>query len=135
MIGAPVKAYVPELREFIDADIRVPEFHEVGNAAGALAGNIIKRSEILIRPVGSGTEQYHVFSELERKVADNYHEAVDYGMGLMEKLIFDHMSEYGLQKEQIRLDLERKDLDPGFGAQKETRLIGLGIGNLLRLEQ
>ncbi|WP_269850948.1 hypothetical protein [Methanosarcina horonobensis] len=51
MIGAPVKAYVPELREFIDADIRVPEFHEVGNAAGALAGNIIKRSEILIRPV------------------------------------------------------------------------------------
>ncbi|WP_269850947.1 hypothetical protein [Methanosarcina horonobensis] len=56
-------------------------------------------------------------------------------MGLMEKLIFDHMSEYGLQKEQIRLDLERKDLDPGFGAQKETRLIGLGIGNLLRLEQ
>ena len=71
MIGAPVKAYVPELREFIDADIRVPEFHEVGNAAGALAGNIIKRSEILIRPAGSGTEQYYVFSEVERKVARN----------------------------------------------------------------
>jgi len=135
MIGAPVKAYVPELREFIDADIRVPEFHEVGNAAGALAGNIIKRSEILIRPAGSGTEQYYVFSEVERKVADNYHEAVDYGLQLMGKLIFDHMDGYGLQKEQVRFDLERKDFTPGFGAQKETRLMGLGIGNPLKLEQ
>lgn len=135
MIGAPVKAYVPELREFIDADIRVPEFYEVGNAAGALAGNVIKRSEILIRPAGSGTEQYYVFSEIERKVADNYFEAVDYGLGLMEKLIFDHMDGYGLQKEQIRFNLERKDFDPGFGAQKETRLTGLGIGNPLRPEQ
>lgn len=135
MIGAPVRAYVPELKEFIDADIRIPKFYEVGNAAGALAGNIIKRSEILIRPAGAGTEQYHVFSELERKVADNYHEAVDYGLELIEKLIFDHMDEYGLQKEQIRFDLERKDFDPGFGAQKETRLMGLGIGNPLKLEQ
>ena len=135
MIGAPVKAYVPELREFIDADIRIPEFHEVGNAAGALAGNIIKRSEILIRPIGSGTEQYHVFSEVERKVADNYLEAVDYGTELMEKLIFDHMDGYGLQKDQVRFDLERKDFTPGFGAQKETRLMGLGIGNPLKLEQ
>lgn len=135
MIGAPVKAYVPELREFIEADIRTPKFYEVGNAAGALAGNIIKRSEILIRPAGPGTEQYHVFSEVERKVADNYHEAVDYGLELMEKLIFDHMDGYGLQKEQVRFDLERKDVDPGFGAQKETRLTGLGIGNPLKLEQ
>ena len=135
MIGAPVKAYVPELREFIDADIRVPEFHEVGNAAGALAGNVIKRSEILIRPVGFGTEQYHVFSEVERKVVDNYLEAVDYGTELMEKLIFDHMDGYGLQKDQVRFDFERKDLNPGFGAHKETRLTGLGIGNPLRLEQ
>ena len=135
MIGAPVKAYVPELREFIDADIRVPEFHEVGNAAGALAGNVIKRSEILIRPVGFGTEQYHVFSEVERKVADNYLEAVDYGTELMEKLIFDHMDGYGLQKDHVRFDFERKDFNPGFGAQKETRLTGLGIGNPLRLEQ
>ncbi|HII81308.1 MAG TPA: hydantoinase/oxoprolinase family protein [Methanosarcina sp.] len=135
MIGAPVKAYVPELGEFIEADIRTPKFCEVGNAAGALAGNIIKRSEILIRPAGPGTEQYHVFSEVERKVADNYHEAVDYGLELMEKLIFDHMDGYGLQKEQVRFDLERKDVDPGFGAQKETRLMGLGIGNPLKLEQ
>ena len=135
MIGAPVKAYVPELGEFIEADIRTPKFCEVGNAAGALAGNIIKRSEILIRPAGPGTEQYHVFSEVGRKVADNYHEAVDYGLELMEKLIFDHMDGYGLQKEQVRFDLERKDVDPGFGAQKETRLMGLGIGNPLKLEQ
>lgn len=135
MIGAPVKAYVPELGEFLDADIRIPKFHEVGNAAGALAGNIIKRSEILIRPAGSGTEQYHVFSEVERRVADNYLEAVDYGLGLMEKLIFDHMDGYGLQKEQVRFDLERKDFNPGFGAQKETRLMGLGIGNPLKPEQ
>jgi N-methylhydantoinase A/oxoprolinase/acetone carboxylase beta subunit len=135
MIGAPVKAYVSELGEFIDADIRVPRFHEVGNAVGALVGNIIKRSEILIRPAGSATEQYYVFSEVERKIADNYLEAVDYGLDLMEKLIFGHMNGYGLQKDQVRFDLERKDLNPGYGASKETRLMGLGVGSPLKLEQ
>ncbi|MCQ1536477.1 hydantoinase/oxoprolinase family protein [Methanosarcina sp. KYL-1] len=135
MIGAPVKAYLPELEEFIDADFRVPRFHEVGNAVGALVGNIIKRSEILIRPAGAGTEQYHVFSEKERVVADNYGEAVDYGLDLMEKLIFSHMDGYGLQKEQVRFDLKRKDINPGFGALKETRLTGLGVGSPLKLEE
>lgn len=135
MIGAPVKAYVSELGEFIDADIRIPRFHEVGNAVGALVGNIIKRSEILIRPAGSATEQYYVFSEVERKIADNYLEAVDYGLDLMEKLIFGHMNGYGLQKDQVRFDLERKDLNPGYGASKETRLMGLGVGSPLKLEQ
>jgi N-methylhydantoinase A/oxoprolinase/acetone carboxylase beta subunit len=135
MIGAPVKAYVSELEEFIDADIRVPRFHEVGNAVGALIGNVIKRSEILIRPAGHGTEKYYVFSELERKVADSYLEAVDYGMGLMEKLIFDHMGGYGLHRGQVRFDLERKDFNPGYGTSKETRLMGLGVGNPLKQEQ
>ncbi len=134
MIGAPVKAYVSELREFIDADIRVPEFHEVGNAVGALVGNIIKRSEILVRPVGSGSDRYHVFSEKERKVADSYTEALDYGFELMEQLIFEHMDGHGLRKEQVRFDLERKDFNPGYGASKETRLSGLGVGSPLKLK-
>jgi N-methylhydantoinase A/oxoprolinase/acetone carboxylase beta subunit len=76
-----------------------------------------------------------VFSEVERKIADNYLEAVDYGLDLMEKLIFGHMNGYGLQKDQVRFDLERKDLNPGYGASKETRLMGLGVGSPLKLEQ
>lgn len=133
MIGAPVRAYISELLEFIDADIRVPEHHEVGNAIGALVGNIIKRTEILIRPAEFGTDSYHVFSEKERIVVEGHSEAVDCGLELIEKLVFGHMDEYGLLKEQVRFDLERKDLNPGYGGSKETRLQGLGVGSLLKM--
>lgn len=133
MIGAPVRAYVPEILKFVDADIRVPEHHEVGNAIGALVGNIIKRTEVLVRPAEFGTDRYHVFSEKERKVVDGHSEAVDCGLELMEKLVFGHMDEYGLPKEQIRFDIDRKDLSPGYGGSKETRLQGLGVGSLLKM--
>lgn len=135
MIGAPVKAYVNEIQEFLEAEIRIPQYYEVGNAVGALMGNIIRRSKVLIRAADSNTDQYYIFSEKERKLANGYPEAVNYGVELIEKLIFDHMNEYGLQKEQIRFELERKDLNLYFGSLKETRLTGLGIGKPLKLEQ
>lgn len=133
MIGAPVRAYVSAILEFIDADIWVPEYHEVGNAVGALVGNIIRRSEILVRPAAVGSDQYHVFSEKEREVVDGYDEAVDYGINLMGQLVFDHMREYGFKKEQVRFDLERKNLHSGYGGPKETRLLGLGVASLLKI--
>ena len=52
--------------------------------------------------IRSFPDGHEMFSEVERKIADNYLEAVDYGLGLMEKLIFDHMGGYGLQKDQVR---------------------------------
>lgn len=49
LLGGPVKAYVENLMGLINADFRVPEHAEVGNAVGALVGKGIKRVEILIK--------------------------------------------------------------------------------------
>ncbi|WP_048182337.1 hydantoinase/oxoprolinase family protein [Methanosarcina sp. MTP4] len=134
LIGAPVRAYVDELLEFVDADIRIPEYHEVGNAVGALVGNIIKRSEVLIRPAGPGNEKYLVFSEKERKISGNYQEALAYGLELSERLISEHMGVYGLDREQVFFNLERKDTRKGAGSPLETKLLGIGIGSPLKLK-
>lgn len=49
LLGGPVKAYSEDLRKLINADFRVPEYADVGNAVGALVGKGIKRVEILIK--------------------------------------------------------------------------------------
>ena len=49
LLGGPVKAYVENLGKLVNADFRVPEYADVGNAVGALVGKGIKRVEILIK--------------------------------------------------------------------------------------
>ncbi|MCQ1535151.1 hydantoinase/oxoprolinase family protein [Methanosarcina sp. KYL-1] len=58
LLGGPVGAYAEDLSKLIDADFRVPEHADVGNAVGALVGKGIKRVEILIktRVVSAGEE-------------------------------------------------------------------------------
>jgi N-methylhydantoinase A/oxoprolinase/acetone carboxylase beta subunit len=42
LLGGPASAYDSELRSLIEADVLVPEFADVGNAVGALAGKGVK---------------------------------------------------------------------------------------------
>ncbi len=49
-IGAPVGAYLPGVAERFHIDLVLPEHSEVGNAAGAVSGNVIETLELLIRP-------------------------------------------------------------------------------------
>jgi len=129
LVGGPVKAYLNDLNNMIDADIIVPEHHEVGNAVGALLGDVIHRTDVLVRGAGAGSNQYAVFSETGREVFDEYTDAVDHGLELSKKLIADHMTGYGLDMAKIDFDLSRHDVGNGFGANLETRLVATGIGN------
>jgi N-methylhydantoinase A/oxoprolinase/acetone carboxylase beta subunit len=56
LLGGPVRAYVDDVREIIDAEIVLPKHSEVGNAVGALVGKGIKRIEILIKNVRQRTK-------------------------------------------------------------------------------
>lgn len=49
-IGAPVRAWMPEVARRLDTEIVIPEMSEVGNAIGAVRGSVSETSEILIRP-------------------------------------------------------------------------------------
>jgi N-methylhydantoinase A/oxoprolinase/acetone carboxylase beta subunit len=128
LVGAPVRAYLKEINEAIDADIRIPAFYEVGNAVGALEGKIIHRTEILIRPSGAGGEEYSVFSRLGKEVFEDYDEALDYGLKLSRRLVSEYMDGYGLEMDNVEFDLKQNDVGSKGTTPMETRLIGIGIG-------
>ncbi|WP_440945682.1 hydantoinase/oxoprolinase family protein [Methanosarcina sp. T3] len=133
LVGAPVRAYLKELNEAVDADIRIPAFHEVGNAVGALAGKIVHRTEILIRPSAAGNAEYSVFSRLGKDVFEDYGEALDYGLKLSHRLISEYMDGYGLDMDNVKFDLKQNDVGSRGKAPLETRLVGVGVGTTGKL--
>ncbi|MDY9927716.1 hydantoinase/oxoprolinase family protein [Methanosarcina sp.] len=133
LVGAPVRAYLKELNEAVDADIRIPAFHEVGNAVGALVGKVIHRTEVLIRPSAAGKAEYSVFSRLGKEVFEDYGEALDYGLKLSHRLILEYMDGYGLEMENVEFDLKQNDVGSRGKNPMETRLVGVGVGTTGKL--
>lgn len=133
LVGAPVRPYLEALKKIIDADIRVPAYHEVGNAVGALAGKVIRRTEVLIRPLDSGNNGYAVFSELGKESFEEYREALDYGLSLSQKLVSEYMDGYGLETDNVKFDLKRNDVSSAGKNPLETRLEGVGVGTVGRI--
>ena len=133
LVGAPVRAYLKELNEAVDADIRIPVFHEVGNAVGALVGKIVHRTDVLIRPSAAGRAEYSVFSRLGKEIFEDYGEALDYGLKLSHRLISEYMDGYGLEMDNVDFDLRQNDVGSRGKAPLETRLVGVGVGTTGKL--
>ncbi|MFZ2498159.1 hydantoinase/oxoprolinase family protein [Methanosarcina sp.] len=133
LVGAPVRAYLKDLNETIDADIRIPAFHDVGNAVGALVGKVIHRTEVLIRPSAAGKAEYSVFSEIGKAVFEDYGEALDYGLSLSKRLVSDYMDGHGLEMENVEFDLRKNDVGSLGKTPMETRLVGIGVGTTGKL--
>lgn len=53
-LGAPVKAWLPQVCKILNAPLEIPEYAEVANAVGAAVGSVSIECEALIRP-----DQYH----------------------------------------------------------------------------
>ncbi len=159
LLGGPAGAYVEDLRRLINAEFIVPDHADVGNAVGALVGKGIKRVEILIKTklfsvsgeeVSSGEghcsvpesevikdaiqqekkTEFIVFSPSERKKFEIYAEAVEYAEKLGQQLVMDYMIGAGLGKEDIRIDVSKKNLVPSgwTDVPLETKLVYVGVG-------
>ncbi len=50
-IGAPVAAYLPRVAGALHTELIIPEYAEVANAVGAVAGGIVQRLHVLISPL------------------------------------------------------------------------------------
>jgi N-methylhydantoinase A/oxoprolinase/acetone carboxylase beta subunit len=133
MVGAPVAAYVKDMKYLIDADIRVPEYHEVGNAVGALVGNVVYREEVLIRPKAPGSSEYRLFSEKGRQTFDDYQEALDMANSLVNKKVSEYMAGYGLSMDNVRFDLESNNIGSIGTVPLETKIVGVAVGSPRRL--
>jgi N-methylhydantoinase A/oxoprolinase/acetone carboxylase beta subunit len=129
MVGAPVRAYERELDEIIEGDIRIPDFYEVGNAVGALVGDVIYRTEMLIRPSSVGSSSYTLFSEKGRHIFDDYQGAVDHAIAHAEESVSEYMKGYGLNMENVNFELKKSDIGSMGTLPLETKLVGIAVGN------
>ncbi len=132
LIGGPVAAYVEELKQILDAEIIVPKYAEVGNAVGAVVGKGIKRIEILIKSTYTKDRKKLIllFSPQGRETFGTYPEALEYAGALGRKLIMEYMTEAGLDKGQVQIELSKKDisLSEAGTIPVETKLVFVGIG-------
>ncbi|HEY3360717.1 MAG TPA: hydantoinase/oxoprolinase family protein [Methanosarcina sp.] len=136
LLGGPVRAYVNELNKLIDAEILVPEYSDVGNAVGALAGKGTKRIEITVRTLYSEskydlkTKGIFVYTPLGRRHFVIRSEALEFAEEFGRKLILDYMSESGLFPDQVTVSVEKKDIKTHDSEIPiETRFIFEGIAN------
>ncbi|WP_406662347.1 hydantoinase/oxoprolinase family protein [Methanolobus sp. ZRKC3] len=129
LVGAPVGAYKADLEKTIDGDIIVPDFHEVGNAVGALVGDVIYRIELLIRPSSFGSTQYTLFSGKERRLFEDYKSAVEYGITFVEDSVSEYMKGYGLNMDKVKFELKRNDIGSMGTLPLETKIEGLAVGS------
>ncbi len=132
LIGGPVSAFVKEIQEILDAEIILPEYSDVGNAAGALAAKGIRRFEVLIRPASMAAPDWEflVFSEHGKSNFFEYQEALDYAINLGETTVINYMKDAGLDSNHIKIDVKKEEVVPvGWKTPMETKLVVLGVGN------
>ncbi len=136
LLGGPAKAYIKELKELIDAEILVPDYSEVGNAAGALAGKGMKRVEITVRTLYSEsrydlrTKGIFVYTPAGRRHFVVRSEALEFAEEFGRKLVLDYMAESGLSPGQITVNLEKKDIMTHAGeVPLETRFVFEGVAD------
>jgi len=75
-IGAPVEAYLPGAARRLHTELIIPPNAEVGNAVGAVAGSVVQRLQVSLRPLeGDGHFRLHLpdgvrdFASVEEGVA------------------------------------------------------------------
>jgi N-methylhydantoinase A/oxoprolinase/acetone carboxylase beta subunit len=132
LLGGPVRALTQELASVIDADIIVPDYAEVGNAAGALFGKGIKRIEFIIRMISVAEPDagFYTFSPLGRGEFRTYSEAVNSSKELGKKMVTEYMGDCGVSKENLDLEVTHMSYSPeGWKYDPlETKLIVVGVG-------
>ncbi|MGM0770808.1 MAG: hydantoinase/oxoprolinase N-terminal domain-containing protein [Halobacteriota archaeon] len=138
LIGGPVIAYLDELKEILDADIVVPEYSNVGNAAGALAAKGIRRVDFLVRPASMAAPdwEFYVFSEYGRMSFYEYEEALEYARKTGKETIIQYMIDAGLDPEHVQVDVKTEEIVPeGWDHPLETRIRVMGVGTSLMEEE
>ncbi len=138
LIGGPVIAYLEEINSLLDAQVLVPEFASVGNAAGALAAKGIRRVDILIRPASMAAPdwEFNVFSEDGKKSFYEYSQALEYANTMGRETIMQYMNDAGLDPEHVKIDVNKEDIIPdGWANPMETRIRIIGVGTSLMDEE
>lgn len=131
-IGAPVAAYLPRTTELLHTDLLVPEHAEVANAMGAVAGSVVQRREIIIRPIDAIENPFRAYLPDGVRDFAKLEEAVTATRGIMDPFMVELARRAGAM--QVEVKYKRTDviapLDEAFGDETwlETLLAFTAVG-------
>lgn len=114
-VGAPVKAYFPQIAERINTELILPEYAEVANAVGTVGGQVIEKVIILIKPGEGGG--FIVHTPEERQFYKDFKKAQAEGRALGEKIAYQKAENSGASK--INISVEKKDKYSDYLGQGE----------------
>ncbi|MFY9139542.1 MAG: hydantoinase/oxoprolinase family protein [Thermacetogeniaceae bacterium] len=123
-IGAPVNVYLPEVASKLKLDLIIPPNAEIANAIGAASGNVVEAVQVLIR---HDDEQYIVHAPWERKVFDNYDDAIAYAQAEAAKKAAVQIEKAGAADYQLTTEKEEVNI-PGWDILMETRITVTAVG-------
>lgn len=118
-IGAPVKAYFPQVAEKFNAELLLPEHSEVGNAVGAITGSVIETLEVLMKPKsGKGDADdppCTAFSVLGKMMFERMSEAIEWIEAEGTKYVTELAKKAGADYIDTKIDIKEKKYGLGFG--------------------
>lgn len=106
-IGAPAKSIAPALRQFVNAGIIIPEYHEVANAVGSIIGGVCGNVTVLIRP--HGDDGFVAYAPEENRYYHTLEEAKQDIVVLVEKTAKGQASRAGAKKVRIDVDVQDRE--------------------------
>jgi N-methylhydantoinase A/acetone carboxylase, beta subunit len=115
LIGAPVRCFISDLEEFLDAEIIAPEFYSVGNAVGCLAGKLAKRVELRVdieskeEENGDWSVRYNIFTKEGQRSFSSKNDAVRHAETFARKDILKYMGENGIPESDVDIKVKVKE--------------------------
>lgn len=106
-IGAPVKAWLPQIGARLNMELHIPEHAEVANAFGAAAAKLLERVEVVIKPISYGNG-FSVHLPWEYKTFAKLTDAVAYATNSARDRVCRHLLAAGADKPEV--SIERKDI-------------------------
>jgi N-methylhydantoinase A/oxoprolinase/acetone carboxylase beta subunit len=101
-IGAPVKAWLPKVRPWLNMDMEIPEHSEVANAFGAATAKLIERVDVLIKPV-QYAKGFSVHLPWEYRIFDELEIAVNYATNSAKEWATNHLIKAGSDDPEISI--------------------------------
>jgi N-methylhydantoinase A/oxoprolinase/acetone carboxylase beta subunit len=118
-IGAPVGAYLPAVADIFGTGLVLPEHSEIGNAAGAISGNVMESIELLIRPKKGLAEMENppctLYWMQEKKDFEHMDEAVEYARVEGSRLVREKALASGADSVEVIVDNHRREAKLGGG--------------------
>ena len=135
-IGAPVGAYLPGVAEIFHTDLVLPSDSSIGNAAGAVSGNVMESMEMLIRPRKGMSTMENPPCTLhwmqEKKDFEGLEEALAYARAEGGRMVREMAIAAGADTVEVIIDNHRKEaaLDRGWGSNVllEVKLTITAVG-------